>query len=308
MRAPANSEMGTFAQEAAPAEEPRCSPMSSGQLRVWFVEQLAIGAAVNNLSFGVQLSGELNLSALDLSLKVVVGRHEALTTTFDTRDGTPLQLLGSARPPTTQLIDVSGRAGSDLAQEAYALACQEVNQPFDLRRGPLVRVVLLRLAPQTHIMLAILHHIICDGWSLGLFANELATCYAAFCRGTSLVLKPVRLQYSDYVNWQRKWLVSQEFERQLSYWIHTLDGANMLLDLSANSILPTEPSFAGFRQTRRLPEDLVHQLKSAAKRYEATPFALLLAVSKYYSTNTATRWTSSSAYPSPVVTASSWRK
>ena len=162
MQAPTASEIGSFAQEFSPAEEPHCSPMSFGQLRVWFVEQLAIGAAVNNLSFGVQLSGELNLSALDLSLKVVVGRHEALTTTFDTRDGTPLQLLGSARPPTTQLIDVSGRAGSDLAQEAYALACQEVNQPFDLRRGPLVRVVLLRLAPQTHIMLAILHHIICD--------------------------------------------------------------------------------------------------------------------------------------------------
>jgi thioesterase domain-containing protein/NRPS condensation-like uncharacterized protein len=270
--------MGTFAQEAAPAEELLCSPMSSGQLRVWFVEQLAIGAAVNNLSFGVRLSGELNLAALDLSLKVVVGRHEALTTTFDTRDDTPLQLLGSARPPSAQLIDVSGRPGSDPAQEAYALACQEVNKPFDLRKGPLVRVVLLRLSPQKHIMLAILHHIICDGWSLGRFANELATCYAAFCRGVSPALKPVHLQYSDYVNWQRRWLLSPEFERQLSYWIHTLDGANMLLDLSANSIPPTETSFAGFRQTRRLPEDLVRQLKAAAKRYEATPSALLLAV------------------------------
>lgn len=212
-----------------------------------------------------------------MSLKVVVDRHEALRTTFDTRDGEPVQLIGRARLPTIALIDLSGRPPSDLAREAYALARREVDDLFDLTRGPLVRLVLLRLAPQNHIMLAILHHI-CDAWSLGLFANELASCYAAFCSGASPALTPMHLQYSDYAAWQRKCLDSQDFERQLSYWIRRLDGANMLLDLSATGVRSIEPSFVGFRQTRRVPEYLIQQLKTVAKRYDATPFALLLTV------------------------------
>jgi hypothetical protein len=251
--------------------------MSSGQLRVWFVEQLAKGSAVNNLFFGVYLTGELNLKALDLSLRLVVTRHKVLRTTFDTRNGRPLEFIGQARPPTAEVIDLSGSA-LDLDQQAYALACREVAKPFDLRRGPLVRLVLVRLTPQNHIMLAVLHHIICDGWSLGLFADELATCYAAFCTGASPGLTPLRVEYSDYVNWQRKWLVSQDFERQLSYWIRKLDGASTQLDLFANGGRSIEASFCGTRQTRRLPEALVHQLKATAKRYDATPFALLLTV------------------------------
>ena len=173
MRAQANPSRGSFARETATEEELYCSPMSSGQLQVWFVEQLAKGIAVNNLFFGVHLDGDLNLEVLDLSLKVVVDRHEAFRTTFDTLDGEPVQLIGRARLPTIALIDLSGRPPSDLAHEAYTVARREVNDLFDLTRGPLVRLVLLRLAPQNHIMLAILHHIICDGWSLGLFAMSL---------------------------------------------------------------------------------------------------------------------------------------
>ena len=136
MRARTNPEIGPYPQKPVAADQLRCSPMSSGQLRAWFVEQLSEGAAVNNLFFGVHLGGELDLSALDLSLGVVVDRHEALRTTFDTRDGRPVQFIGRARPPTRALIDLSERSASDLAQEAYALACQEVNKPFDLTRGP----------------------------------------------------------------------------------------------------------------------------------------------------------------------------
>jgi thioesterase domain-containing protein len=252
--------------------------MSSGQLRVWFVEQLAKGTAVNNLFFGAQLSGELNQEALDLSLRVVVDRHEALRTTFDTRDGKPVQLIGRAPSPTRALIDLSGCPPSDLAHEAYALARGEVNKPFSLTKGPLVRLVLLRLGPQNHVMLVVLHHIICDGWSLGLFANELATCYAAFCNGASPQLEFLHLQYSDFASWQRQWFGSNDFERQLSYWTRRLDGAHMLLDLSSDTIRPTELSFTGFRQTRRLSDDPVRKLKAVAKTYNATPFALLLTV------------------------------
>jgi len=262
----------------SPAQQLQCSPMSSGQLSVWFGEQLAVGTAVNNVFFGVHLSGELNLSALDLSLRFVVDRHEALRTTFSSSGGRLVQFIGRTRPPIRELIDLSERSTADLVQDAYALACQEVSKPFDLERGPLVRLVLVRLTPESHIMLVILHHIICDGWSLGLFANELATCYAFFSSGESRALPPVPVQYSDFASWQRKWLASEDFERQLSYWIRRLDGANMMLDLSADRIRPFEPSLAGFRQTRRVPEDLVRQLKAVARRHDATLFALLLTV------------------------------
>jgi hypothetical protein len=118
--------------------------MSSGQLRVWFAEQLAKGSAANKLFFGVHLTAELNVKALDLSLGLLVERHEVLRTTFDTRNGKPVQLIGQARRPTPELIDLSGRPAPDLTQQAYALACAEMAKPFDLSSGPLVRLVLLR--------------------------------------------------------------------------------------------------------------------------------------------------------------------
>ena len=129
MHAPTASEIGSVAQEFAPAEEPHCSPMSFGQLRVWFVEQLAMGAAVNNLFFAVQLSGELHQSALDLSLKVVVDRHEVLRTTFDTRDGKPVQVIGRARAPALTLIDLSERPTPDLTMVFQIVLCQYSGEP-----------------------------------------------------------------------------------------------------------------------------------------------------------------------------------
>jgi thioesterase domain-containing protein/NRPS condensation-like uncharacterized protein len=277
MRVRTDSELGFFASDQATAQS-YCLPMSSGQLRVWFAEQLAKGTAVNNLYFSLHLTGEIKLASLDLSFRIVVDRHHALRTTFEMRDGKPIQLIGRTQPPALVLIDLSGRRPPDLADEAYALACREVNKPFDLMRGPLVRLVLLRLDLQEHIILVSFHHIICDGWSLRLFADELATCYAAFSRGESPELTPLPFQYGDYASWQAEWLGSQAFKRQLSFWIRKLSRAPMLLELSADGVRPTEPSFTGSRQTRRLPEHLVYQLKLLARRYNATPFATLLAV------------------------------
>jgi NRPS condensation-like uncharacterized protein len=183
-------------------EEPRCWPMSSTQLRIWFVELLSGGSAIHNLFFGVQLTGELNIAALDLSLKTICDRHEVLRTTFAMHDGQSAQLVGRTQSPGSSLIDLGAYPAAVLAQEAYARAREEVNKPFDLTKGPLVRLVLLRLEPQSHIMLVTLHHIICDGWSLGLFANELAACYGAFSSSAAPELKPLALQYGDYADWQ----------------------------------------------------------------------------------------------------------
>jgi NRPS condensation-like uncharacterized protein/acyl carrier protein len=255
-----------------------CWPLSSGQLRIWFTEQIDKGTAVNNLYFGLLVTGKFDTRALDKSLRIVVDRHEALRATFDTHAGEPTQWIHRDQPPAWTLIDLSMHKGSDQEQEAYIFARREVYKPFDLRTGPLVRLVFIRLHSHRHIILGILHHIICDGRSLELFAGELATCYAVLSSGAEPELEPLPLQYADYACWQREWLSSNDFDSQLSYWTKKLAGARFLLDLSANGVRPAERSFDGSSQARRLPEDLVRQLKAIARRYDATPFVLSLAI------------------------------
>ena len=261
-----------------PSPQPKCWPLSSGQLRTWFTEQLAAGTAPNNLSFGVRLIGTLDTAALRLSAKTVVDRHEALRTTFDPRDGQPVQCVHQVLPPHWVFFDFTTHRTSDREQEAFAVACREVYKPFDLRKGPLVRLVLLRVHPQNHILLVVLHHIICDGRSLELFASELTACYAAFCRRMTPELNSPTLQYTDYACWQREWLASRQFEHHLGLWTEKLSGARLFLDLSIEGIRPSEQSFAGSGRACKLPKQLVEQLRSVIRKYNVTPFALSLAV------------------------------
>jgi len=218
------------------------------------------------------------LTALDQSFRVVVNRHEALRTTFGIHNDEPVQFINRTRPPIQELIDLSVHPTANVEAEAYTVACREAHTPFDLRMGPLVRLVVLRLAPEEHILLGILHQIICDGWSLRRFAYELAVSYAAISSGEAPQLKILGLQYADYACWQREWLDSDEFRRQLSYWRRKLAGANFLADLSSSGITLAKQSFEGFSQARRLSEDLIQQLKTVATRHNATPFALSLTV------------------------------
>jgi hypothetical protein len=278
MKTRAFPEIEFVVQEAAAVAQSTDWPLSPNQLRIWFVEQLAERTSVNNLYFGVHLTGHLDLAALDQSLRILVDRHETLRTTFDLRNGEPVQFIQGARPPIPALIDLSGHHALDLAEEVYAVARREADTPFDLGKGPLMRLVVLRLDAQNHILLVIFHQIICDGWSLGLFARELSTCYTAYCCGATPELKPLTLQYADYAVWQREWLDSEEFRQQLSYWMGKLSGANLLLDLSGNGVRPAEQTFHGTSQARLLADDLVKQLKTVATTYNATSFALFLAV------------------------------
>jgi thioesterase domain-containing protein len=258
--------------------QPKCWPLSSGQLRTWFIEQLTAGTAPNNLSFGVRLVGRLDRAALRLSAQTVVDRHDALRTTFDVRDGEPIQCVHQVLPPLWVFIDLATHSTPDPEQEAFAVACREVCKSFDLKKGPLVRLVLLRVHLQTHILLVASHHIICDGRSLELFASELAACYAAFCRRAAPELDSPTLQYADYACWQREWLASRQFEHHLGFWTEKLSGAPLFLDLSIEGKRPSEQSFEGSSQARKVPKQLVEQLLSVVRKYNVTPFALSLAV------------------------------
>jgi thioesterase domain-containing protein len=253
--------------------------MSSGQLRTWFVEQLTEGITANNLHLGLRLSGKLDTAALELSLKLVTDRHEALRAVFDVRNGEPVQQIRQL-PSVIETINVPEGSALERERAAYAIALREVHRPFDLKQGPLFRLILLRLSPEIHIMLCVFHHIICDNWSLGVFARELSECYLALCGGTKPELKLLPAQYSDYVSRQRQWIGSEDFARQLSYWTGKLAGARPLLDIMAAGTRPAKQSFAGASQARRLSQPLLLQIKSVATKHNATPFTVCLAVLK----------------------------
>ncbi|MBL6456321.1 hypothetical protein JMJ55_13385 [Belnapia sp. T6] len=247
--------------------------MSSGQARIWLAEQFTGPSAANNLSFGLRLGGALNLAALELGLRVIIGRHEALRTTFDVVEGEPVQIIHQDSPRVLTITDLADAPEQERA--AYAAACQTAHTPFDLKAGPLLRVLLIRLGPEQHILLCTQHHIITDGWSLGLFARELAACYAAFCQGMRPELPPPSLQYADYALWEREWLETEEFQQQLTRYASRL----------ANSAAPSSlagaaengpPSAAGASRAVWMPPELVSALKASASRQGATIFTLSL--------------------------------
>jgi thioesterase domain-containing protein len=262
---------------ATEADDRQAFPMSSGQLRVWFTDQLIGVTAANNICVGLRLSGALNTDALELGLRVVVGRHEILRTTFDVIAGRPVQLVHREGPQIVTPIDLSDTPEPE--QAAYSAACRIAYTPFDLKSGPPLRVSLFRLNLDRHILLCTLHHIVADGWSLGLFIRELADCYAALCEGSRPALKPLRLQYADFALWEHDWLEGGEFRLQLAHY------ASGLADAPEPPLLAGAKGSAG-RLTGgascavRISLELMSAMTSAARRQGTTVFALSLAAFK----------------------------
>jgi syringomycin synthetase protein SyrE len=265
--------LGT-ADLATEADDPRPFPMSSGQLRVWFTEQFMGPSAANNLCVGLRLSGALNTAALELGLRVVVGRHEILRTTFDVTSGHPVQLVHRESSPILTPIDLCHAPEPE--QAAYAAARRVADTPFDLKQGPLLRVSLLRLSSEQHILLCTLHHIVADGWSFGLFIKELADCYAALCEGRRPALKPLPLQYGDYVLWEQDWLESSEFQPQLAHCASRLAGTPEPPCLAGAAEAGAEPSSRGASRAVWICPELMSAMTSAAVRQGTTVFALSL--------------------------------
>src|ERR1700722_13628643 len=174
--------------QAGVAEGGQIFPMASAQLGVWFTEQFTGASAANNLSFALRLCGKLDITALELSLLTVVLRHEMLRTTFDLCEGRPVQIVRSEPSKVLTRVDVS--QASDVEAAAYAAVCQVAHTPFDLTIGPLLRVLLVEQGPEQCILCCVMHHIIADGWSFGLFISELAACYDAVSNGRQPALKP----------------------------------------------------------------------------------------------------------------------
>jgi amino acid adenylation domain-containing protein len=258
-------------------------PLSFAQQRLWFLDRLAPDNPFYNMFGAVRLSGHLDLAALRRAFREIVRRHEALRTTFHPGDGRPVQVIAPAPAfdvPLVDLMDLRNLAGLGenlLRLELTRLSSGEALRPFDLARGPLFRAGLLRLAEQEHTLLINLHHIISDGWSMGILFYELATLYGAFAQGVPSPLPELPIQYADFAVWQRQWLSGERLTAELDYWRRQLAGIPESLELPFDHPRPVVESFRGATQSFALPAELGRGLSALTRRCGATQSMTLLA-------------------------------
>ncbi len=251
-------------------------PLSYTQQRLWFLDQLEPGGSAYNIPAAVRLSGALDTKAYTQSFNEIARRHEALRATFVTVNGKPAQIIAPARPVELPVTDLSAMPEIEREAEAMRMATEEARKPFDLARGPLLRLRLLKLGAEEHIALMTMHHIISDGWSIGILIREFAALYEAFTSGRPSPLKELTIQYSDFAIWQQAWLQGEALESQLAYWRRRLAGLPAL-ELPADHPRPPVQTFRGAWRSSSLPADLAESLKTLSRREGVTLFMTLLA-------------------------------
>ncbi|HVT61656.1 MAG TPA: amino acid adenylation domain-containing protein, partial [Thermoanaerobaculia bacterium] len=288
--------------------------LSFGQQRLWFLAQLEPESAAYNLPAAVRLQGDLDPAALAASLTEVVRRHEVLRTVFilappapaaaaepgtftgsaaagsalsaviaatpadaPAPDSEPVQVIRPAAPVELPLADLAALPEAVRQAEARRLATAAARLPFDLAGGPLLRLLLLRLAPREHLLLAVLHHIVTDGWSMGVMVAEVDALYAAARLRRPSPLPELPFQYADYAAWQRAWLRGEVLAAQIAYWRGALAGAPPLLDLPADRPRPAVQTFRGARVAHRIDAATAGAVRALGRARDATVFMVLLA-------------------------------
>ncbi|RKH02615.1 amino acid adenylation domain-containing protein, partial [Corallococcus sp. CA047B] len=252
-------------------------PLSFAQQRLWFLHQFAPQSALYNIPLAVRFTGSLDPAALSRSFQELVRRHESVRMTFPSTEGRPTQVALPEAALSLREVDLQALPLEQREAEVSRLAQEEAQRPFDLARGPLLRATLLTLGEPGHVLLLTMHHIISDGWSMGVLIREMAALYAAFTGGRPSPLPEPVLQYVDYALWQRTWLRGEALETQLSYWKKQLEGAPASLELPTDFPRPAEPTNQGAHLTRQLPTALTEALKTLGRRENATLFMTLLA-------------------------------
>ena len=251
-------------------------PVSFAQQRLWFIDQMIPGNATYNMPTAVRLTGSLDLNALRQTLSEIVRRHEALRTTFSNVDGRPVQVIHPHRLVPVPLIDLLSLSAGEQQVESERLAAVDARQPFDLAGGPLLRVTLLRLGPEEHVVLLTMHHIISDGWSMSVFVKEVAAIYKASVDGLPSPLAELAVQYADYAVWQREWLQGEVLEEQVQYWREQLSGAPAVLELPTDRPRSAMQRHRGGRQSFALSPELSEELRKLGRKESVTLFMTLL--------------------------------
>ncbi|MFL5355870.1 amino acid adenylation domain-containing protein, partial [Archangium sp.] len=254
------------------------APLSFAQQRLWFLDQLEPGSATYNLPAAVRMEGSLDVGALERCFAELARRHESLRTTFHAGEGgAGTQVVSESATLSLRHVDLRELPAEQREAEARKLSALELQRPFELSAGPLLRATLVKLAEQDHVLILAMHHIVSDGWSLGVLIRELVMLYTAFSRGQPSPLPEPVLQYPDFACWQREWLQGEVLETQLAYWKKQLDGAPRVLELPTDRPRPPVQSYRGASLSVRLPRELSEALKALGKQEGATPFMVLLA-------------------------------
>lgn len=250
-------------------------PLSSQQQRLWFLHQLESESSGYTIPFPLQMSGKLNVKALEEALQRIVQRHEVLRTRFQVVDNQPVQVIIPHLSLSLPVVDLQQKSNpwEELEKQAVSLG----KQPFDLAQDAVIRVQLWRLEEHEHVLLVLIHHIAGDGWSLGVLTRELSAHYQAITRGISSELPELSIQYADFAAWQRQWLSGEVLNHHLNYWQHQLANAPNTLELPTDRPRPAVQSFRGAKEYFQLDQNLTEQLKQLSQKAGTTLFMTLLA-------------------------------
>ncbi|OBQ35366.1 MAG: non-ribosomal peptide synthetase, partial [Anabaena sp. MDT14b] len=252
-------------------------PLSWAQERLWFLNQLEGASATYNMPAAVKIAGDLDINALQQALSEIVHRHEILRTSIQTVNGLPIQVIHPQVTTSINVVDLQQL----LAPERETLLEQQIQLeasiPFNLENAPLIRCILLQVTDREYVLLLTMHHIVSDGWSMGIFISELSSLYAAFCAGDPSPLPALPLQYADFAVWQKRWLSGVVLETQLNYWRSQLQGSPELLQLPTDRPRPVVQTYHGRTQSFELNQDLTQKLQSLSAESGTTLFMTMLA-------------------------------
>ncbi|WP_175597195.1 non-ribosomal peptide synthetase [Peristeroidobacter soli] len=251
------------------------APASWAQQRLWFFDQLQGSSAAYNIPLSLRLAGALDEPALRRALDAIVQRHEVLRTSFVSVSGEAHQEIATSVAFELRLIDLTGHPESQRESRVQQHRRDEMHTPFDLRQRPLIRGRLLRLQPQSHVLLITMHHIVSDGWSTNVLIRELTQLYSAFASGAEATLEPLPIQYADYAQWQRQWLRGEVLDQQMHYWRTALEGAASQVDLPTDRPRPAIQDHRGQSVPLIVDEALSARLRALAQRHGMTLFMAL---------------------------------
>ncbi|HZN07057.1 MAG TPA: condensation domain-containing protein, partial [Pyrinomonadaceae bacterium] len=263
-----------------PREDTNVFPTSIDQERLWFIEQLQPGNAAYNIFTASRITGPLDGNVMERVVNELLARHEVLRTVFTVVDDEPVQVIRPKLEITLTPVDLESLPAEERMPQALRLVTEDFSRPFDLEKGPLVRVGLLRLAHDDHVLHVNMHHTVTDRWSGAIFEEETGALYEAFANDRPSPLPPLPVQYADYALWQRSRAESEIYRRQAEYWTRKLTGAPFVLEVPTDFPRPPIQNFRGARVYARYSKRLLDALRELSRREGVTMFTLALSAYK----------------------------
>jgi amino acid adenylation domain-containing protein len=253
--------------------------LSFSQERMWFIHQMAPESAAYNMSSSIHVSGEFDTAIVEQVFNTIIERHAILRTTFDIVEDAPVQIIAAARPITVPVIDLQSLNSVEQDTKVQELIQTNAAEPFDLVNGPLLRILIMKIGEQEHILFSSMHHIVSDQWSGGVLMREFAGIYNAFCTNTAMSLADLPVQYADYSLWQREWLKGDLLNAKFAYWKKQLAGLSVL-DLNTDHPRPAVQTYNGAIEKLPLSASTIDAVRTLCRQEQLTPFMFFLGIFK----------------------------